>query len=118
LLSSFSAFSGDYNLPFLDLHYYYGGGGGSSSMFGNNHNHGLTHNVNHHGQSHHPHHAQSQHLHPHPYHLNLHLHNTLRLDVSSMDDLYSTTMGMTMEATRQGQALDLRRWDHLGWAGI
>jgi len=95
--SSFSAFSGDYNLPFLDLHYYYaGGGGGSSSMFGSNHNHGVNHNVNHHGQSHHP---QSHHLHPHPHHLNLHLHNTLGLDVSSMDDLYSTT--------RQGQALDL-----------
>ena len=108
--SSFSAFSGDYNLPFLDLHYYAGGGGGSlSSMFGNNHNNGVNHNVNHHGQSHHPQHSQSHHLHPHPHHLNLHLHNTLGLDVSSLDDLYSTTTttGMTMEATRQGQALDL-----------
>jgi len=85
--SSSSSLAADYsyNLPFLDLHYYYAGAG--SMMFGNsNHTHG---NVN---QMHHYHH------HHH------HLHNSLGLDVPSMDgDLYSTTA----EATRQGQALDL-----------
>ena len=99
--SSFSAFSGDYNLPFLDLHYY---GGAGSPMFGSsNHRQMNPHHPNHlhllHSHSH-PHHG-----HPHPHQ---HLHNTLGLDVTSIDDFYSSmTAGMTMEATRQGLALDL-----------
>ena len=95
-------FSGDYNLPFLDLHYYYGGAG--SSMFGSS-NHGQM-------NPHHPNHPHLLHSHSHPHHghphPHQHLHNTLGLDVTSIDDLYSaTTAGMTVEATRQGLALDL-----------
>ncbi|KIM37824.1 hypothetical protein M413DRAFT_256733 [Hebeloma cylindrosporum] len=104
--SSFSDYTYTYNLPFLDLHYYSAGGAGSM-MFGNpnNHAHGqVNHHPNHLNHSHPSHANHLNHSHLHPHHLNL--HNTLGLDVSSMDDLYSTT-AMTVEATRQGQALDL-----------